>query len=166
MTGAVAGAAARAGGTRAAASSAARSSTRATGSTGRRPRARTVDERGQRAAERFGERWSKPGAATKRKPRPPSQRGLTDAISSGDVKTPERDGGGSGTAPATRDTRPAAPAFSFTVPGPVSSGAGVILAVIVWSWIGLPLLTGGPAAVKAQLMAKFLNRSPDGKWLP
>lgn len=46
------------------------------------------------------------------------------------------------------------------------SAAGAVLALLAWGWIVLPLIEGGPKQVKATLMAKFLNKSPDGTWLP
>lgn len=48
----------------------------------------------------------------------------------------------------------------------VDSGAGFVLGLLVWTWIGLPFLQGGPTAVKNMLRAKFLNKAPDGSWLP
>ncbi|HEX6869895.1 MAG TPA: hypothetical protein VF163_02250 [Micromonosporaceae bacterium] len=48
----------------------------------------------------------------------------------------------------------------------VNSAAGVVLAALVWGWVVLPLVTGGPAKVKAVLRAKFVNRGPGGEWLP
>jgi len=41
-----------------------------------------------------------------------------------------------------------------------------VLAVFVWAWVGLPLLQGGPKQVRNVLRAKFLNKGPDGGWLP
>lgn len=48
----------------------------------------------------------------------------------------------------------------------MNSGAGVVLAVLAWVWIGLPFLRGGPAEVKRVIRAKFINKTPDGRWLP
>lgn len=47
-----------------------------------------------------------------------------------------------------------------------SQGAGLVLGVLFWAWVGLPLLTGGPAKVRAVLMAKFFNKASDGTYLP
>ena len=56
---------------------------------------------------------------------------------------------------------------SVSVPQPVSSGAGFILALMFWTWIALPYLNnGGVSGVRAQLKAKFTNKAPDGSWLP
>ena len=82
---------------------------------------------------------------------------------------------GTGTAPQTpagqppRAARPATtPARS--APGPVSStvdsGAGFVLGLLVWGWVILPFLTGGPTAVRYTLRAKFFNKAADGSWLP
>lgn len=49
--------------------------------------------------------------------------------------------------------------------GSVDVGTMVLL-FFGWVWIGLPLLTGGPAKVKALWMAKWLNQAPDGQELP
>lgn len=46
------------------------------------------------------------------------------------------------------------------------SAAGLIVGLLVWGWIILPLIRGGPTEVKATLRAKFTNKTPDGKWLP
>lgn len=51
-------------------------------------------------------------------------------------------------------------------PAAVSNGAGFVLALLFWSWVGLPLLRGGPPEVKKVFMAKFLNKDVTGKWLP
>jgi hypothetical protein len=45
-------------------------------------------------------------------------------------------------------------------------GAGVVLALIAWAWVGLPYLQGGPGRVRDVLRAKFFNRAADGSWLP
>lgn len=47
-----------------------------------------------------------------------------------------------------------------------SEGAGLLLALLAWTWIGLPLLTGGPSKAKDVLRAKFFNKAKDGSWLP
>jgi hypothetical protein len=145
MTAAVAGraAAAAGGGGRAAAG----------GAAARRPRPRNIDERSQRAGERFDARYSKPGAADK-KPRrradAPADVGGTETERSTDRPSSE----------PTRSTT------TVNMPGPVSSGAGFILAVLFWSWVALPFLKKGPAGVRNTLKAKFTNKAPDGSWLP
>jgi hypothetical protein len=45
-------------------------------------------------------------------------------------------------------------------------GAGFVLGLMVWGWVALPFLKGGPSEVKKVLMAKFLNKAPNGAWLP
>lgn len=47
-----------------------------------------------------------------------------------------------------------------------SNGAGVILAFLVWGWVGLPFIQGGLGGVKDVIRAKFLNKAHDGSWLP
>lgn len=49
---------------------------------------------------------------------------------------------------------------------PAQSAAGVVLGLLVWGWVFLPLIKGGPPGVKNTLRAKFFNKGPDGKWLP
>lgn len=49
---------------------------------------------------------------------------------------------------------------------PGQSAAGLIVGLLVWGWVILPLIRGGPPEVKKTLAAKFLNKGPDGKWLP
>ena len=48
----------------------------------------------------------------------------------------------------------------------VQGGAGFLLALITWGWVVMPFLEGGPAQIHKVLKAKFLNRAPDGSWLP
>lgn len=87
----------------------------------------------------------------------------------------------SGGTPASPQPTPAAPPTPSTKPvrntggtgsssssagSFVSSGAGFVLGLLVWTWVGLPFLQGGPTAVKNMLRAKFLNKAPDGSWLP
>jgi hypothetical protein len=48
----------------------------------------------------------------------------------------------------------------------VSSGAGWLLGLLAWAWIGLPFVKGGPTAVKNVWKAKFLNKAADGSELP
>jgi len=48
----------------------------------------------------------------------------------------------------------------------VTNGAGFVLGLIVWGWIVLPFIRGGPDEVRNVARAKFLNKGPDGSWLP
>jgi hypothetical protein len=48
----------------------------------------------------------------------------------------------------------------------VEDGAGVLLVLLLWCWVILPWLTGGRGRLVAVLKAKFLNRAPDGSFLP
>lgn len=48
----------------------------------------------------------------------------------------------------------------------VDDGAGWVLGLLVWGWVALPFIKGGPAGVKKVLMAKFFNKAADGSWLP
>jgi len=45
-------------------------------------------------------------------------------------------------------------------------GAGWLLGILLWGLVGLPFVKGGPAQVKRVWMAKFLNKAPDGSYLP
>jgi len=47
-----------------------------------------------------------------------------------------------------------------------SDAGGAVLALVVWSWVILPILQGGPDRMKNVLRAKFLNKGPKGEWLP
>jgi len=49
---------------------------------------------------------------------------------------------------------------------PVNTGAGFLLGLMFWGWIILPLIRGGPPEVRKTIRAKFLNKAPDGSWLP
>ena len=46
------------------------------------------------------------------------------------------------------------------------SGAGFLVGLLFWGWIILPLVRGGPPEVRKTIKAKFLNKAPDGSWLP
>lgn len=50
--------------------------------------------------------------------------------------------------------------------GVVSNGAGFLLALAFWGWIILPFVKGGPGGVRDVIRAKFINKGPDGSWLP
>lgn len=74
-------------------------------------------------------------------------------------------------APPAPDRRPRPPAPPLGGRGAglrsgVDTGAGFLLGLLVWGWVVLPFVQGGPAQVKKVLYAKFLNKTPDGKWLP
>lgn len=45
-------------------------------------------------------------------------------------------------------------------------GAGFVLGLVFWVWVGMPFLRGGPGAVRDQLRAKFFNKDAKGNWLP
>jgi hypothetical protein len=47
-----------------------------------------------------------------------------------------------------------------------SDGANWVLGLLLWAGVVLPFIQGGPAGVKAWWLAKFLNKAPDGSWLP
>jgi hypothetical protein len=46
-----------------------------------------------------------------------------------------------------------------------NAAAGFILGLLLWGWVGLPLVKGGPNLVKDTLRAKFFNKAPDGSYL-
>lgn len=58
--------------------------------------------------------------------------------------------------------------------GSVSSGGGLriddasgfVLGLLAWSWLILPMLNGGPSAVRDILRAKFVNKDSNGDPLP
>jgi hypothetical protein len=53
-----------------------------------------------------------------------------------------------------------------TLGGGAQTAAGFLLGLFVWGWVIMPLINGGPTQVKNTLRAKFLNKGPDGSWLP
>lgn len=55
---------------------------------------------------------------------------------------------------------------TFSGGGVTGAGAGWVLGVLLWGWVVLPFVKGGPAGVKATLRAKFLNQAKDGSPLP
>lgn len=61
---------------------------------------------------------------------------------------------------------PAAEPFPADTRRVADQGAGVILGVLLWGWVILPLLKGGPTEVKNVIRAKFVNKAKDGSWLP
>jgi hypothetical protein len=38
--------------------------------------------------------------------------------------------------------------------------------VLLFGWVVMPFVQGGPSKVKALFKAKFTNKAPDGSWLP
>lgn len=51
-------------------------------------------------------------------------------------------------------------------PRVVDQGAGIVLGVLFYLWVVLPFLDGGTKGVRDVIRAKFLNKAPDGTWLP
>uniref|UniRef100_UPI003B3AE343 hypothetical protein n=1 Tax=Micromonospora sp. TaxID=1876 RepID=UPI003B3AE343 len=51
-------------------------------------------------------------------------------------------------------------------PAVVQDGAGWVLGLLLWGYVVLPFIRGGPDRVAAVLRAKFLNQAPDGTELP
>lgn len=71
--------------------------------------------------------------------------------------------------PSARDSRPRPRRTGFPAarpPAVVESGAGFVLGVLAWVWVGLPFLRGGRTEVRNVLRAKFFNKGADGSWLP
>jgi len=64
--------------------------------------------------------------------------------------------------PSTRDDRSGGSAAA----GYAQEGAGWVLGLLLWAWVALPFLKGGPTQVKNVWRAKFLNQAPDGSPLP
>jgi hypothetical protein len=69
-------------------------------------------------------------------------------------------------APAPRQPIPRPPPLPYESQVLLNTTAGFLLALVVWGWVIMPFLTGGPAGVKKVLLAKFINKTPDGRWLP
>lgn len=46
------------------------------------------------------------------------------------------------------------------------AGAGWVLGVLIWGWVVLPFVKGGPKQVVDTLRAKFVNKAADGSELP
>jgi hypothetical protein len=117
-----------------------------------------------------------------RRPRKPRQRKPAgQSGDSGTVDTPTAGKGsqsvseslsGGGTSqpaqqPVQRPAQRATPQPSLVSSGGTGeSVAGVILAAIFWTWVAMPFLNGGVAGVRNTLRAKFLNKAPDGTFLP
>jgi len=53
----------------------------------------------------------------------------------------------------------------FTSRWSASDAGGAVLALVVWSWVVLPIIQGGPERMRNVLRAKFLNKGPKGEWL-
>jgi hypothetical protein len=49
--------------------------------------------------------------------------------------------------------------------GVVHDASGLILGLMLWGWLVMPFLENGVPGVKKVLMAKFLNKKPDGSFL-
>lgn len=79
-------------------------------------------------------------------------------------------GGPAGSAPASRPTTSRSGSGrvfpAVRPPQVVDSGAGFLLGLLLWAWVGLPFLRGGQAEVRDVLRAKFFNKAADGSWLP
>lgn len=104
-------------------------------------------------------RPSSPARSSDGAQRQQPRRGPSDAA----APPTEDETGSGGDAPA--DTpRPDRPSTQSRVV--VENGAGFLLAVLVWGWVIMPFLHGGTTGVKNMLRAKFLNKAPDGAWLP
>lgn len=77
-----------------------------------------------------------------------------------DDEPDDDDEGGSESSSSGRSWRaPSAPAA-------VNTGAGWVLGLLLWGWVILPFVKGGPTGVKNTFLAKFLNKAPDGSRLP
>jgi hypothetical protein len=103
----------------------------------------------------------KKAPAKKAAPKKQIDKGYVDALKKGGQKkgTPQPEPAAE---PETTEVRlPSVP-----VPTAVDTGAGVVLAVLFWWWVGMPFLQGGLSGVKNQLRAKFFNKASDGSWLP
>lgn len=70
-----------------------------------------------------------------------------------------------GAAASLRSSRPRPPARRRGRTA-VDAGAGFVLGLLLWGWVVLPFVRGGPGEVRNVVRAKFINRGPDGEWLP
>ena len=43
---------------------------------------------------------------------------------------------------------------------------GFMLGLVFWAWVALPFLRSGTTGVKDTWRAKFVNKGPNGAWLP
>ena len=68
--------------------------------------------------------------------------------------------------PAREKTAPARRSGSGSGAGVANDAGGFVLALLVWAWLALPLLQGGPERVRNVLRAKFVNKGASGEWLP
>jgi hypothetical protein len=71
-----------------------------------------------------------------------------------------------GAAAAARNRRPRPSPVQSRAATVANGGAGFILGLLVWGWVIMPLIHGGPTGVRNTLKAKFFNKRPDGSWLP
>lgn len=110
--------------------------------------------------EAGGDRRQSTGSADQTDDQEPDDQDATDDDDQGDAADGGQDDGGG----AGRGRRWAMPSLGG---GQIASaGAGWVLGVLLWGWIVLPFVKGGPTQVAATLRAKFLNQSPDGSALP
>lgn len=104
--------------------------------------------------------------------------GATPAAGSAGGGAPTKQGQPATTTPAgnrgSGSSRPAVPprapsgggTTGAKLAGTANFGAGFILGLVLWVWVGMPFLKGGPGAVRDQLRAKFFNKDAKGNWLP
>lgn len=94
--------------------------------------------------------------------RPPGAGPAVDEQDQGDAGDDSADD-----APARSSTRRSKPGGASTrAVSLAGDGAGWVLGLLLWGWVAVPFVKGGPAQVKKVWMAKFLNKAPDGSWLP
>lgn len=120
-----------------------------------RPRAGTVADYNDR-----GEQGESYGQFLERTKDPAYMRGRTPKAAT----TPAPAGAPTGSAPAGGGD-----GFAWgDVLAPPGSGdaAGFLLGLLIWGWVVLPFLKSGTTGVKDVWRAKFLNKGPDGSWLP
>jgi hypothetical protein len=75
-----------------------------------------------------------------------------------DDEPDDGDQGGGSNAPARRSV--AMPSMGK------GDWAGFLFGAVLWCWVGLPLVQGGPSRVKDVLRAKFTNKDAKGNYLP
>jgi hypothetical protein len=67
-------------------------------------------------------------------------------------------------APAEEQAPDLGPRRSLPNPGGVvREGSWVVLGFLGWVWVALPFIKSGPGGVRDVLLAKFVNRTPEGK---